>query len=470
MEPLLLALIVVLAALPLLAGAAIVWRRTLLLALPWLATLNGLPIRLGQNSVRLDQLAAAALLVGLLLAVVAGRRKLYVDGTLRWLAVFFAIGIAASVANSPVPGYSLAQSLNVASVWGVYLLLVNHLETDADRTRFFGSYVASAIVACAVGIAAFALNAVGVPVGGAQTDSSTTETLAMAYGAYGTMFEPNIFGSYSQSAFLIGIGLLALGAATPASGVSARRVRLLIATAAMALVLSFTRAAWVGTIAGLGILLTLAARHFGVRVRWSRILGPAAAVAVASAVMYVVPGPAGDFFRYKADNLLNVFSSTALVRLMSYSLILTNVAEHPILGSGTYSFGPIVAGGADFRSFEGYQKLWIGNWVLAPLHDAGVLGLIAFLGAMIWLIRRGLRSVRTLRAAHPIAASRALALTVAVIAVLIPFLTATGFPMGWSWMLLGMLGAEVRGAAASTPAPVPSGRGATGDRSLDDVQ
>jgi len=311
MEMLLLAAVVLLAALPLLAGAAIVWRRALLLSIPWLATLNGLPVRIGSNSVRLDQLAAGALAVGLLLAVVAGRRRLYLDGTFRWLLVFFGLSIASSAVNSPMPAYSLAQTVNVASVWVVYLLLVNHLETPDERSRFFRSYVASAIVACAIGITAFLSSLAGFPVGGAQTDSSTTETLAMAYGAYGTMFEPNIFGSYSQSAFLIGIGLLAVGS------VAATRIRLLVGAATVGLILSFTRAAWIGTIAGLGIILWLAARHFAVRIRPTRILAPIGAVAAGGLVMYILPGPAGDFFRYKVENLVNIFSSTALVRLMS---------------------------------------------------------------------------------------------------------------------------------------------------------
>ena len=466
MEMLLVAAIVLLAALPLLAGAAIVWRHALLLSIPWLATLNGIMVSVGPNRVRLDQLAAGALVVGLLLAVVAGRRRLHIDGTFRWLLVFFGLSIVSSALNSPVPGYSLAQTLNVASIWAVYLLLVNYLETPEDRSRFFRSYTASAVVACSVGILAFVLNAAGVPIGGAQTDSTTTETLAMAYGAYGTMYEPNIFGSYSQSAFLIGVGLLAVGSAAPIAGVTMQRVRLLVATAMIALMLSFTRAAWIGTLAGLGIFIVLAARHFGVRIRLSRILAPIGAVAAGAIVMYFVPGPAGDFFRYKVANLVNIFSSTAIVRLMSYTLIMNNVLEHPVIGSGTYSFGPIVAGGADFRSFEGYQKLWIGNWVLMPLHDAGMLGLVAFLGAMIWLVRNGLRAVVALREADPGAASRAFALTMAVMAVFIPYLTATGFTMGWSWMLLGMLGAEVRGARR-----VASGAaGGNGDGGVHDVE
>jgi hypothetical protein len=45
--------------------AAIVWRRPLLLALPFLTILNGLTIPVGGSAVRIDQLAACLLAVPL---------------------------------------------------------------------------------------------------------------------------------------------------------------------------------------------------------------------------------------------------------------------------------------------------------------------------------------------------------------------------------------------------------------------
>ncbi|HEY7236149.1 MAG TPA: hypothetical protein VH539_18465, partial [Gemmatimonadaceae bacterium] len=58
-------MMLLLAAAALFGVAAIRWQRTFVMALPFLATLNGLSVSLGGASVRLDQLVAIALVVPL---------------------------------------------------------------------------------------------------------------------------------------------------------------------------------------------------------------------------------------------------------------------------------------------------------------------------------------------------------------------------------------------------------------------
>ena len=230
---------------------AILWRSELVMALPFLVMFNGLPLSFGGSAVRIDQLAASLLVIPLVAAVLSGRRRLKMDSTSWLLSVLLVTNVAASVVNSPARSYSLMQCLNLMSAWVIYVMLLNSLETREELTRAFTRCLWAAMIAAAIGISAFMLALAGLPVGGAEVSQTAAEHLSMAYGAYGTMVEPNIFGSFTGAFVVLSTGMLALAPRAPAV---AARVKLLRATAALSaagLVLSFTRAAWLGVIVGI---------------------------------------------------------------------------------------------------------------------------------------------------------------------------------------------------------------------------
>jgi O-antigen ligase len=339
------------------------------------------------------------------------------------------------------------QCLNLMSAWVIYLMLLNSLETREELTRAFTRCLWAAMIAAAIGISAFMLALAGLPVGGAEVSQTAAEHLSMAYGAYGTMVEPNIFGSFTGAFVVLSTGMLALAPRAPAV---AARVKLLRATAALSaagLVLSFTRAAWLGVIVGIVWLVVFGRGTFGIRA--SRLLKPLFVGIVIVLVLVVLPGTAGEFFRFKLFNIVNLGSSTGQARLFTAVLALQQTVDHPILGNGTFTFAPLVAQGLDFSQFEGWRSLWIGNFVLLALHDTGVIGLALWV-ALAWsLFARAVRTMRALAPTDPETAARILALTAAVASVLISFLATTGFSLGYPWLLIGLLGAHCRVATSS---------------------
>ncbi len=416
--------------------------------LPALVVINGLPLRIGGTQVRLDQLAACLLFVPLAAEVLAGRRRLRADATTWFLAAILVVNVIASVLNSPSLSYSLAQCASLASAWGIYFLVLNFADTREDAAALLRVFLWAAVIACVIAIAAFVLAAAGMRVGGAEVSGTAAQNLTRAFGAYGTMVEPNILGSFSAAVLVMTATLLAGGEEYRASNATAL-VRSAAATAALALVLSFTRSAWLGAMVGAAFVAVAGGRMLGLRP--GRFVKPLSLLAAVVLVVLLLPGVTGDFLSFKLQNLLNFGSQTAVFRLLTYSLALEQTMHHFILGSGTYTFAPLVAQGNDFMQYEGWRNLWIGNYLLLALHDTGIVGLILWLGMLWSVVAAGVRATRAIRAIDPALATLALALTGAVVTLLIPFLATTGFSLGSTWLLIGLAGAHARLAQTEIP-------------------
>src|SRR5205814_2180315 len=140
------------------------------------------------------------------------------------------------------------QCANLASVWIIYLVLTNFLDSREELDAFVRRWVWAGIIGSAVGIGEYVLALGGVPVGGAEVSENAVEHLTNAYGAYGTLLEPNIFGSFTAAYLVFALALLGTrsrGADNPRD-VSRHALRWLAALSAIGLLLSFTRAAWIG--------------------------------------------------------------------------------------------------------------------------------------------------------------------------------------------------------------------------------
>ncbi len=448
-----LTLLVLVVAMTLFLFGAVLWRSELVMALPFLTIFNGMPLSFGGTALRVDQLAASALVIPLVASILAGQRRLTMDSTSWLLTALLAMNVAASVVNSPARSYSLMQCLNLMSAWVIYLVLLNSLETREALARAFTRSLWGAMLAAAIGISAFALGLAGLHVGGAEVSQSAAEHLSMAYGSYGTMVEPNIFGSFTGAFLVVSIGMLAVAPRVPAVAARTGVFRATAALCSMGLVLSFTRAAWLGAIVGILFFVALGRRTLGIRA--SRLLKPMAIGVAVVLALLVLPGTAGDFFRFKLFNIVNLESRTGESRLLTAALALQQSIEHPIIGYGTFTFAPLVAQGSDFSQFEGWRSIWIGNFVLLALHDTGVIGLALWV-ALLWsIVARAVRTLRTLVATDPENAARILALTAAVASMLISFLATTGFSLGYPWLLIGLLGAHCRVATASAAERAP---------------
>ena len=434
-DPLFLALLVVL---PLVIIVAILWQRELHAMSPLAVGLNGVPIVLNGTNVRIEQIIGVVLTMALAVGVLLGQRRLFLDRTAKWLAVVAFLHFLASALYSPARFYSLQQSASLLAVWSLYLVVINYTVDEKSLERFFRVVIASGFLYGGLGIAAFMLGRLGFDVGGANVDA----TAAFPYGAFGTLYEPNIFGSYCAGFFVVAAAMIVLG------GIGQTRVQgwpwALLAVAGLGLMLSFTRGAWLGALAALGVVLLTARRYFGVQVRLARLLIPVAVVSLLAVVFWYLPFEGTEFFRYKVRNLFSAQSDNAAVRLLTAGLALEQFSRNPLLGWGTFSFAPLTTEGLPFKEFEGWHALWISNFLLQVLHDTGVVGLVAFIGMLWSLLAGGHRIAHRMLEIDVAFASRHLAVLAAFVGLLVAFLFTTGVTLGYTWMFAGLLGAFAR--------------------------
>jgi putative inorganic carbon (HCO3(-)) transporter len=417
-------------------------RRYALLALFCLVPLNGITLPVGHTNVRTDQALGVLMIVGLGLSAAFYRRRLYVDTPLVLIVVLLGLNALATVFVSPAPGYSAMQVLNLTATWAIYAVIVNCVDTvdGADRlTRLFLMLFAAAAV---VGIFAFAAGIAGFRTGMANVEGGPLDG-GQAYGAFGTAVEPNIFGSMCQSAFVVAAAMLLLGVR--------RRVLLwaIVVTTGLGLLLSFTRGAWLGAICGL-LATALLAPVVGRRISLAPLALPTIAGALGLAWLWTDDGPAGLFFRYKVENLINPQSETASYRLVSYGLAWEQVLQKPVFGWGTFTFAPLLAQGSDVKELGVEHAIWISNYVLLILHDTGIVGLVVFVLLVAAVLRLGLRAARALIGVDRTeSAATVVALVASVIGLLISFLATSGVTFTYPWVVIGLIGAYGRAVGAS---------------------
>src|SRR6185437_15742499 len=202
-------------------------------------------------------------------------------------------------------------------------------------------------------------------------------------GIYGTQLEANILGSYSGACFII---ILVMYFHSPQ-----RKYLWGMAGTYAGLIISLSRAAISATaLAFLVFAIYAIKRNWLNKATLRRAAVPVVVVSLilgASTIpMYVQRFSTIDVSDPSADD-------NTRVRLLTMGEATVDIAQHPILGSGTASFQL----GFDYKDF-GYGDVdvngWIGNTELRILHDTGIIGLAAFAWFLIYVGLKGIRAIR----------------------------------------------------------------------------
>jgi hypothetical protein len=229
---------------------------------------------------------------------------------------------------------------------------------------------------------------------------------------YGTMWEPNVFGSFLSGNFFL---LLA-------DYVGHKRGRVyawgLIIIGA-GIVVSLTRTVWIATILG-GIAFFIYVHR--TRHASPKVLG-AAVGAVGLALAALILGSATPLGG-RLLNIVNLQSSSASGRIEWFREAIREWSGHPIFGSGTGSW--------TFGQIPGAPHAWLPSLFLLTLHDTGVLGFGALLWAIWVFYRITIRGARGRSDLSLLAFGSALGFT----CLLIAFQTTTGFWFAYPWIVM----------------------------------
>lgn len=255
---------------------------------------------------------------------------------------------------------------------------------------------------------------------------------------YGTLWEPNILGSY-----LAASGVLLLAALITARN---RRVQAGL-TAGLgfilaALGLSLARAAWLGFAAGaLVVLLSyawLVRSKKDALVEWRRAI-LLMMIAVVGAVAFL-GGVAPTIFPTTAQGILvrinpNWYDPakdpSVRERVDIANGALDGIAAHPIIGNGAGSYGMIHTGAGDAQG-------WISNLELHILYDSGVLGLSTLLFGLGLMVRRAWRAINS-SSNTPDLRPQIVGLLGALAVLLVAFQATEGTWLAFTWVYIGLL-------------------------------
>lgn len=165
----------------------------------------------------------------------------------------------------------------------------------------------------------------------------------------------------------------------------------------LCLVLTFTRAAWIGF--GVAFVFMVAAvlgfSSLSARARRSVVI-----VVVALAAVAAIMGAAVPEARRRLVSAFRPQTGTAKARLVIWEGALKLSARKPILGSGLGQFRVLIPRTRDPRYLDygvSFVTLHAHNEYLEVLAETGVVGLAAFLALLVLLFRHVLRATRETR-------------------------------------------------------------------------
>lgn len=247
--------------------------------------------------------------------------------------------------------------------------------------------------------------------------------------AYGTLWEPNVFGAFCTA------GAVAWAWLGPRYF---RLTWLAIAVCLGGTVVSFTRAAWLTAVVVLAISLFGPVRQ---RANFRQLaLGVAGTAVIAVAVFGAEhvsnyyptrPGPAAS------GTSLLTNPVDVIGRFGQVGVVLTDLSHHPLLGNGTASYG-------ERHPVAGQPEQHIANLELSVLNDTGALGLLVFAAFAVAVAYAAWRRRR-----DPIVAG--LGMTALVIAITNTATETTELMIFWLTLGLVLMAVDAAGTAGPSP-------------------
>jgi hypothetical protein len=342
--------------------------------------------RLGPVDIRAEQIAALLGLAVIAYWVLSERESLNIlrpNLAETLLGLWFVISLISSAAASLERSRSI-KAVGLLAISSLGLLLPRRLLNKETASEDLATIVKLLLIAFAAegayGTAAFLAHVFGATV-------SISPNLATGHlSAYGTLWEPNVFGAFCT------VGAVLWAWLGPRH--FERLTWLGIALCLSGTVVSFTRAAWATAVVMLAVSLLGPIRRNG-HLR-QLVLAAAATGVVALAVLgagkvgnYYVPVAGSPGTQTGGHGIGSLLSNEVDIigRLYQVSNVFGDLRHRPVFGNGTASYNAR-------HPIAGLPEQHIANLELAVLNDTGVVGfivLVAFgvaIGAAAWRHRR----------------------------------------------------------------------------------
>ena len=402
------------------------WRRAALVVVA-VVPLEAYFIPVGSLRLKLYQVVVSAAFVGLL----ADMARVHTGLRLPFLipiAAFVALS-ALSITFSILPAETVRIVALQIILVGVYVVVTAACSREDQLQKAMLTLAIAGAVVATFGLYQLFAYHLGLPTGITRgLGEGRPWSFLSRYGRpSGTFFEPDWLGAFAMQAALLAIPMAIHG------NPRYRRVAYASGTLAIAgLLVSGTRAAWLGfAIGAASLLLFRSARRM-------RLLGFAAIAAfLAVGLLVVMAAVYPEYATLIHERLTNMFdtrSSGIAGRVNTLAVIVQQIHVHPLRGSGTGILDALVAGRQQTFAGRLGPNVFLTTWMETGV--AGVVLLFWLFGLTLWRVGRAARRSDTLGAL-------AQGLFAGVIALVVQSQFNNSFLLGFFWVQLGLCAAAV---------------------------
>ena len=354
----------------------------------FVSTISAIKVNSGTVNIRPDQLVFIWVLFVWLGSFALGKVRLHHTPLLIPVIGTLAVNLLFSYWYSPDKGFSYQSCVLLAIYLLMFILTVNILGNDVRLLKSTPiMLVVIGVFQAMYGLIAVALNNAGIDIKGV-----TITTTGVGIAASGGFEEANVLAAFLSIVALILLAHVSLKSEWQRRG---PYVYVGLALVLMALLLTYTRAAWIGFVLGSLCLLVL------FRPSRNIINLRSLALLIGLVVVFVVVGvPLGNYISAttggeqgglteRISNLTNFAEGSGQGRAEIEALAISRWEENPLLGRGTFSMPRteltrIAQGG------------WLYSSIVQSLHDTGLLGTIflvwIYIGGVIIGIKGYLKS------------------------------------------------------------------------------
>src|SRR4030066_859903 len=390
---------------------------------------------------KIEYIAIVYICVIWAIQLLARKSRVQVDQKDWILIVWLLINLLSSSINAPDRNKSLKYFVLLGLMVLMYLVLVQLLSNERTLHKAVVLFLMVGTLTSLFGILARWLYAFGLNLG-VQIDPSTKEPIP-----YGTLWEGNIFGSYTMSFALCFLALLSTSEIR-------KRHRLVLSRGFLvdfsATLLSLSRGAYLVSAGGLLMIFLFVRKNF-LR-RWFfaiTIVGLLLLISYGSLTVDESRSP----IITRALSLSNFTEASWQGRLYYYQQALDSWKVHPLIGWGAGSVGQL------YTYVTVKLPAWVGNLEIRMLHDSGFLGVCTFVLFLIMVIGNAMRAVVKAKTCF----NRNLLITflVSFIGLLIAYQATEATWLGFTWVHIAFLSVSTRAVlekSASGRAPQASAR------------
>jgi hypothetical protein len=390
--------------------------------------------KIGTWNAKPEHIVAAACCGVLLFRICVGSHKWVKFEKLDVLLLaFLAANYVSSVLYSPDVSSTLRWALLQTLAACPYFLIRQLVRTKEQLSTVMTWYLWVGGLEAVFGILCY----LGFTYFGTSTGITIFFYLGYIPGVHGSLWEPNIFGSYC-ACFAVMFLYYYL----------AHREKNLwylagLAATLIGISLSLARQAWVCLIFVGGMILLFNLSRRGIQRKRLILIMLGLAAALAAAIMAMSSE--------QSERLANLSPSqidedpTVVRRAGLVALAMDDIAQHPIVGLGSSSFQLLYLGEDD--SYQGVGDAWLGTLGFRILHDTGIVGTVLLGWFMLNMARRTWR-VQRRRRSKDVALG---ALSAAAMVMLIAYQLTDASTLGFTWVHLGLLTTALRFVEATPP-------------------